>query len=227
MCIRDRSTIGMDSITSFPRFTFGFVSLLNGLSFIPIMIGLFAVSEAIVIFEEEIRNIHGKKAENEKVKFPSLKEIFTLFPTMIRSGIIGTFIGIIPGAGADIASFVSYNVGQRLRKKDEVKFGEGNPKGVACSEAANNGVTGGAMVPLLTLGIPGDAVAAIMLGALIVQGIQPGPEIFTNNADIIFTLFSGMFIANVVMAILGVVGIPLFSMILNVPKVVLLSLIHI
>lgn len=215
------STIGMDSITSYPRFTFGSVSLLNGLSFIPIMIGLFAVSESIVIFEEEIRNIHGKKAKNEKVEIPKLKEMLSLIPTMLRSGVIGTFIGIIPGAGADIASFVSYNVGQRLRKKDEVKFGEGSPKGVACSEAANNGVTGGAMVPLLTLGIPGDAVAAIMLGALIVQGIQPGPEIFTTNADIVFTLFSGMFIANIAMAVLGVVGIPLFSMILNVPKVVL------
>ncbi|MET3698580.1 putative tricarboxylic transport membrane protein [Bacillus oleivorans] len=220
------STIGMDPMTSYPRFTFDQLSLLNGLNFIPVMIGLFAVSEALVTMEEELR---GKGTINKVIAsyiLPKWSELKHLWGTMIRSGFIGSFIGIIPGAGADIAAFVSYNEANRFAKKEEKdSFGKGNPKGVAAAEAANNGVTGGAMVPLLTLGIPGDAVAAVLLGALIVQGIQPGPQLFTTSADLVYTLFAGMLVANVLMLIFGLSGIRLFTKILKVPKNILAAVI--
>jgi len=213
------ATIGMDPMTSYPRFTFDQLSLLNGLSFIPVMIGLFAVSEALVIMEEQLTDGQGLKKIMASYVLPKWNELKKLWITMLRSGFIGTFIGIIPGAGADIAAFVSYNEAKRFSKKEEKDtFGKGNLKGVAASEAANNGVTGGAMVPLLTLGIPGDAVTAVLLGALVVQGIQPGPQLFTTSADLVYTLFAGMFVANILMLIFGISGIRLFTKILKVPK---------
>ncbi len=212
-------TIGMDPMTSYPRFTYDNISLLNGLNFIPVMIGLFAVSEALVIMEEQLTGGQGIKNIAASYVLPKWNELKKLWGTMIRSGFIGTFIGIIPGAGADIAAFVSYNEAKRFAKKDEKEtFGKGNPKGIAAAEAANNGVTGGSMVPLLTLGIPGDAVAAIMLGALVVQGVQPGPQLFQNSGELVYTLFAGMLVANILMLTFGLSGIRLFTKILKVPK---------
>lgn len=213
-------TVGLDPMTSFPRFTFGNISLTSGISFIAVMIGLFAVSEALCMVEERLKL--GDKAKKIVADYtlPKLHEYKSLIPSFLRSSTIGTFIGIIPGAGADVAAFVSYNEAQRWANKEEKKlFGKGNPKGVASAESANNAVTGGSMVPLLTLGIPGDSVTAIMLGALVVQGIQPGPQIFTTSAEIVYTLFAGMIVANILMAIFGIAGIRLFTKILNVPKV--------
>lgn len=220
------STIGMDPMTSFPRFTYDQLSLLNGFSFIPVMIGLFAVSEALVIMEGEIGGGDKIKKIIANYVLPKWNELKRLWFSMIRSGFIGTIIGIIPGAGADIAAFVSYNEGKRFLKKEEKEtYGKGNPKGVVSAEAANNGVTGGAMIPLLTLGIPGDAVAAILLGALVVQGIQPGPQLFATSGELVYTLFAGMIIANILMVIFGVSGIRLFVKILLVPKKILAPLI--
>lgn len=220
------STIGMDPMTSYPRFTFDQLSLLNGFSFIPVMIGLFAVSEAFVMMEEEMGEGQSMKKIVASYVLPKWKELKLLWVSMFRSGFIGTFIGIIPGAGADIAAFVAYNEAQRFAKKEEKElFGKGNPKGVASAEAANNGVTGGAMVPLLTLGIPGDAVAAVLLGALVVQGIQPGPQLFTTSADLVYTLFAGMIVANILMLVFGLSGIRLFTKILKVPRNILAGII--
>ena len=213
-------TIGLDPMTSYPRFTFGNLSMISGISFIAIMIGLFAVSEALCMVEERLKL--GDKAKKVVANYtlPKLHEYKHLIPSFLRSSTIGTFIGIIPGAGADVAAFVSYNEAKRWSNKEERKlFGKGNPKGVASAESANNAVTGGSMVPLLTLGIPGDSVTAIMLGALVVQGIQPGPQIFTTSGELVYTLFAGMIVANILMAIFGISGIRLFTKILNVPKV--------
>lgn len=220
------STIGMDPMTSYPRFTYDQLSLLNGFSFIPVMIGLFAVSEALVIMEGEIGGGDKIKKIIANYALPKWNELKRLWFSMIRSGFIGTIIGIIPGAGADIAAFVSYNEGKRFLKKEEKEtYGKGNPKGIVSAEAANNGVTGGAMIPLLTLGIPGDAVAAILLGALVVQGIQPGPQLFATSGELVYTLFAGMIIANILMVIFGISGIRLFVKILLVPKKMLAPLI--
>jgi putative tricarboxylic transport membrane protein len=137
---------------------------------------------------------------------------------------MGTFIGAIPGAGADIAAFVCYNEAKRSSKNPE-EFGTGILEGIAAPEAGNNGVTGGALVPLLTLGVPGDAVAAILLGALVVQGLAPGPLLFQENPEVVYGLFSALFIGNIFMLIIGLVGIKLFSRVVEVPKNIIVPLI--
>ena len=134
--------------------------------------------------------------------------------------IIGTFIGAIPGAGADIAAFVCYNEAKRSNKNE--KFGEGSLIGVCAPEAGNNGVTGGALVPLLTLGVPGDAVAAVLLGALIIQGLTPGPLLFEQNPEIVYGLFSSMILGNILLLVLGLVGIKFYSRIVEIPKILMI-----
>ncbi|AEE92222.1 conserved membrane protein of unknown function [Tepidanaerobacter acetatoxydans Re1] len=215
-------TVGMDPVTSFPRFTFGKIELLNGFSVIPILIGLFAVSEALV----QMESIFEKDITIQKFKsgIVSIKEIIRVLPVMLKSAVMGTFIGAIPGAGADIAAFVSYNEARRSSKNPE-KFGTGILEGIAAPEAGNNGVTGGALVPLLTLGVPGDAVTSILLGALIIQGLQPGPMLFTENADIVYGLFSSMLVGNIIMLILGLTGIRLFSKVVEIPKKIIIPVI--
>ncbi|NBI07104.1 C4-dicarboxylate ABC transporter permease [Senegalia massiliensis] len=216
------ATIGIDPMGGFPRFTFGNINLANGLNLIPVMIGLFAASEAFKSMED----IFSKQNLDIKVEKVKLKwvEFKSLIITILRSAGIGTFIGMIPGAGGDITSFVAYNEAKRFSKnKDE--FGKGAMKGIAAPEAANNSVTGGAMIPLLTLGIPGDAVTAVLLGALMVQGLQPGPLLFQNNGPIVYTLFVGMLLANIFLLVIGLFGIKYFTKILLVPKSILSPLI--
>jgi putative tricarboxylic transport membrane protein len=209
-------TAGLDPITSYSRFTFGSLNMLSGFAMIPVLIGLFALSEAFMQMET-IRSYEHKKQD---IKFDrsiiKIKELIKILPTMIKSGIIGTFIGIIPGAGADIASFVTYNEARRSSK--DPNFGKGAAEGVAAPEAGNNGVTGGALVPLLSLGVPGDAVAAVLLGALIIQGLQPGPLLFVDHADVVYGIFGTMVIASTLMLILGLVGVKLFCRIVELPK---------
>lgn len=218
------SMIGIDNITGYIRFTYNNVNLLSGISFIPVMIGLFAMSQAFISIEEiSIKDIVEQKIDRVLPTKEDLKTIFKISPF---TGLIGTFIGIVPGAGADIGAFVSYNEVKRLSKYPE-KFGTGIPDAIAASEGGNNGVTGGAMIPMLTLGIPGDATAAIMIGALTIQGLQPGPKLFTDNRVLMYTIFAGLLLANVVMLILGLSGIKLFTKVLSIPKTVLVPIIMI
>ncbi|HET7580286.1 MAG TPA: tripartite tricarboxylate transporter permease [Bacillales bacterium] len=219
------AVVGLDPVTAFPRFTFGNTNLLQGFSLIPVLIGLFAAVEAFRLVEDE-----SKETPQASVTFRDLfkgsRELLGLWVTFIRSALIGTFIGIIPGAGAGIASFVGYDQAKRwTRKKSDIKFGEGRPEGVAASEAASCGVEGGAFVPMLTLGIPGDAVTAIMLGALMIMGLKPGPALFTEHADLVHSLFSGMLIANVFVFIVGILAIRFTVKILTIPKPVLITII--
>ncbi len=217
------ATIGIDGVTSYIRFSpEDNFNLMGGISYIPIMIGLFAMSQAFenieTIFEEEqiqarITNILPKRED--------LKKIARIAPV---TGLIGTFIGIIPGAGADIGSFVGYNVARSIAKEPE-KFGKGSVEAISGPEGGNNGVTGGALIPMLTLGVPGDAVTAIMIGALTIQGLTPGPMLFRTNAVLIYTIFLGMFIANTLMCIFGFAGIRLFTKVLSVPKTILTPII--
>lgn len=214
------STVGMDPITSFPRYSFDNVNLLNGLSVIPVLIGLFAVSEVFNQVEQIIKEKKVKIDIKIDRNYMSLSEIKSCLPTMIKSGVIGTFIGSIPGAGADIAAFVCYNEVKRANKNE--KFGLGNLKGISAPEAGNNGVTGGALVPLLTLGVPGDAVAAVLLGALIVQGLTPGPLLFEQNPDIVYGLFSSMILGNIILLFVGLGGIKFYSRIVEIPKALMI-----
>lgn len=216
------ATIGMDPMGGFPRFTFETQELTSGINFIPVMIGLFAASEAFTSMED----VFSKRkvqilVEKIKLKWVEFKSIILI---ILQSSGIGTFIGMIPGAGADIAAFVAYNEAQRFSKKKD-EFGKGALAGVAAPEAAGNSVTGGAMIPLLTLGIPGDAVTAVLLGALMVQGIQPGPMLFESNGPLVYTLFVGMLIANIFILIFGLLGVRLFTKILLVPKSILTPII--
>jgi len=212
------ATVGLDPILGFPRFTGGNEQIMNGVPFIPIMIGLFAASEAF----KTMSDVNVK--EKVKVKIgkilPSWPEFRNILPTIFRSTGMGTFIGIIPGAGADIAAFVSYNEAKRF-SRDKSKFGNGEIKGVAAAEAGANSCTGGALVPLLTLGIPGDAVTAVMLGALMVQGLQPGPMLFKNNGDLVYTLFIGMIICYVFMLLMGLLASRFFVKVVEIPKEIL------
>lgn len=216
------SCIGIDSMTGFLRFTFGQIHLYSGVSYIPVMIGLFAMSQAFQGIEE----IKTKTKVDSNVKHvippkSDWKLIGKLAPIF---GLVGTFIGIIPGAGTDIAAFVSYGQVKNMPKHPE-KFGTGIPEGIIAPEAGNNGVTGGALIPMLTLGVPGDSVAAIMIGALTIQGLQPGPMLFKENAVLVYTIFAGAFIANCCMALLGLSCIRVFIKVLSVPKQILVPVI--
>lgn len=216
------AAIGMDPIGGFPRFNFGSTNLMSGANFIAIMIGLFAASQAFKTIEESIKKSTViQEIHKEKLKWSEFKSLIT---TILRSSGIGTFIGMIPGAGGDISCYVAYGEAKRFAKKGD-KFGEGEIKGVAAAETANNATTGGAMIPLLTLGIPGDAVTAVMLGALMVQGLQPGPLLFEHHADIVYTLFLGMLVANLLILIIGLPAIRLFVKVLSVPKIIIASII--
>jgi putative tricarboxylic transport membrane protein len=218
------STIGIDLVTGFPRFTFGNMNLFNGLAFIPVMIGLFAMSQAFT----SIEHILTKKQVVQKVGsvLPSKADMKQILPSILRGGIIGTLIGIIPGAGGEIGAFVSYNEAKRWSKHPE-KFGTGIVEGIAAPEAGNNGVTGGAMIPLLTLGIPGDAVTAILLGALMIQGLQPGPLLFTEHAGLVYTIFVGFLLANIFMLVLGLFGARYFAKVISIPAHILTPVIFV
>ncbi|WP_070000752.1 tripartite tricarboxylate transporter permease [Cellulosilyticum sp. I15G10I2] len=218
------STVGIDIVTGYQRFTFGNMNLFNGFSFIPVMIGLFALSQSFISLEDMMKKISIKQTVSRVL--PTWEDLKKVIPTAIRSGLIGTFIGIIPGAGGDIGAFVAYNEAKRFSKHPE-KFGTGIPEAIAAPEAANNGVTGGAMVPLLTLGIPGDATTAIMLGALIMQGLQPGPLLFRDHGPLVYTIFIGFLTANLFMLILGFIGIKWFTKIIAIPSYILTPVIFV
>ncbi len=210
--------VGIDGITGFMRFTYGNTNLLSGINYIPVMIGLFAMSQAF----EGVETIYEKSEQAKKIDsvLPHREDLKVIAKTASLFGLVGTVIGIIPGAGGDIGAFVSYGQAKNLSRHPE-KFGTGITEGVAAPESANNGVTGGALIPMLTLGVPGDAVAAIMIGALTIQGLQPGPLLFRDHASLVYTVFLGMFVANVAMLILGLFGIRVFTKVLSIPKAIL------
>lgn len=216
------STIGLDPISSVPRFTFGITELYSGINIIPVLIGLFAISEALNQLDK--LNIKVNIAETFSNKLLSVKDLKSILPTSIKSALLGSSIGAVPGAGADISAFVCYNEAKRVSKSPE-EFGQGSIKGLAAAEAGNNGVTGGSLVPLLTLGVPGDAVAAVLLGALIVQGLTPGPLLFSQNPDIVYGIFSSMLVANIVMLLIGLFGIRFFCQVTKVPKILMIPII--
>jgi putative tricarboxylic transport membrane protein len=201
------STVGMDPISGFPRLTFGITNLYSGFAVVPILIGFFAISNILINIDEQVQSIMVQNKVDRVI--PTLKDLKKCLPISINCGLIGTFIGAIPAAGADIGAFVSYDMTKRFSRRSQ-DFGTGIVEGVAAPEAGNNGVTGGAMIPMLTLGVPGDATTAVLLGALTLQGLQPGPLLFRDHADVVFKIFAGMLVANVIMLILGLLGVRLF-----------------
>lgn len=214
------ATVGMDPFSGSPRFTFGSDELLGGIDLIATMIGLFAVSEVFVQASEI--GSWERISEKFSTRLPSWAELKTCIRSTTLGTIIGTIVGIMPGAGGTIAAFISYNEGKRWSRHPE-KFGKGSLEGVAAPESANNAVTGGAMVPLLAFGIPGSNAAAIMLGALMLQGLRPGPMLFQNNPDIVYSLFVGMIVGNFFMLATGYIFLKPCIWIVNISKPVLLA----
>lgn len=209
--------IGLDPIEGLPRFTFGIDRMQTGIDIIPALIGLFAITEIL-------NKVYVGDQAVGKVSLPkehmSLKQFVSCLRDIIVSSALGTVIGAIPGTGATTASFLSYLGARRMSKTPE-KFGTGHINGIAAPEAGNNGVTGATLIPLLTLGIPGDSVTAVMLGALTMQGLTPGPNLFTNQAPLMYTIMVGMIVVNLFMLLQGKLLIKAFIHITRIPTTLL------
>ena len=222
------SIIGMDPMTGNARFTFGNINMLSGVSLIPALVGLFAISEIFVVFSDFIRkkNIATGQAKivNKKEARLTFKEFISHWPTLLKSSAIGVFIGALPGSGAATASFISYSEAKRASKHPE-EFGKGSIDGICAAEAGNNAVCGATMIPLLTLGIPGDSITAIMFGALVLQGITPGPLVFTQQGDMITGIFITLFVCSLFMFGLGKIFIRPLAKVMNIPKGILFPVI--
>ena len=217
------STIGMDPMNGVFRFTFGSASLYEGLPFTATLIGLFSMSQVLVLADHKIRKTGDLVDFDDRVML-SRKEMKQIRPTIIRSWIIGNIIGILPGAGASIASFMGYNEARRASKHKE-EFGHGSIEGIAGSEAANNAVTGGSLIPTLTLGIPGESVTAVMMGGLLIQNMQPGPDLFTKYSGVTYTFFAGFVLVQFFMLVLGLLGCKLFAKISRVSDAILIPVV--
>ena len=223
------ATVGTDSDSGLPRFTFGRLDLIDGISFLLLAMAAFALSEAMM-------NILDNKEQTQKeiddlnASIGSLKitraEVREMAPTVARSSVLGFFVGVLPGAGATIASFLAYGMERSFASaKEKLKFGKGSLRGLAAPEAANNAACSGSFVPLLTLGIPGSGTTAIILGALISYGIQPGPTMYVDNPELFWSVIISMYIGNVVLLVLNLPLIPYIARLLTLPKKLLLPLI--
>ena len=216
-------TAGLDPMMGTPRFTFGIVELQAGISFLPAMIGLFAIPQIILGIAGKIRVIPTYRSKISGI-LPRIGELAKMVKTMLLGSSLGTGIGAIPGAGGPIAVFLSYDYARKTSKNAE-QFGKGALEGVAAPEAANNAVAGGALIPMLTLGIPGDPITAILLGALIIQGLIPGPLLFMQSAQFVYSVFWSFLLANILNLCLTLSTIKLWVRVLKVPQKILLPLI--
>ncbi len=217
------ATVGLDPMLSYPRYTFGITSLLNGFSFIPIMIGLFGLGEVFYqIFEShDVKSVFTKTIGR---LFPTWEQIKRMNLPALLSAIIGVVIGAIPGTGGDIASIISWDQAKKISKHKE-EFGKGSVEGLAATCVANNAVIGGAMTTMLTLGLPGDAPTAILIGALMMYGHPPGPALFRDYPDFVWTIIGLMFVANLVILPVGILGSRIYAKTLTLSKPILWSII--
>ena len=214
------STIGLDPIDGTKRFMFGQAFLAEGINTTCALIGLFSMSQVFILAEKKIKE-RARATEFQDKLALTRDEKKMLWPTVIRSWIIGNVIGILPGAGASIACFMGYNNARQFSKHKE-DFGHGAIEGVCGSEAANNAVTGGSLIPMLTLGIPGESVTAVLMGGLIIQGLAPGPELFTQHAAMTYTFFAGFVLVQFIMLALGMLGCRFFAKISRLSDAILI-----
>ena len=214
------------------RLTLGIVDLYDGISFLMLSMATFALAEALMLILKtpktqlgDAGKMHSIGRVKEILKLP-VAEVKTLAPVVVRSSIFGFFTGVLPGAGATIASFLAYGTERTLASKQEQQeFGQGSIKGLAAPETANNAASTGSFVPLLTLGIPGSATTAVMLGALLSYGVQPGPRLYIDNPDVFWSVIISMFIGNIILLVLNLPLIPLFAKLLQVPRQFLIPII--
>lgn len=210
------SLVGTDPTTGYPRFTYGQPSLLSGVSFLPALIGLFAVSQALKDAEKIFFSTGEMRFKNIKGVFPRISEVIERWRLVLSSAVIGAIVGAIPGAGGSVASFLAYDQAKRMSKTPE-KFGTGHIEGVIASETSNNAMTGGALIPMMTLGVPGEAACAVLMGGLLIQGLRPGPMLFREQPKIAYGIFLALFAANIFMLIFQFYGIRFFAKVLQVP----------
>ncbi|GAA5131535.1 tripartite tricarboxylate transporter permease [Alloalcanivorax gelatiniphagus] len=214
------AVVGQDPVTGYLRYDFEVFDLSAGIGLVPFLVGLFALSE---VFWRAAERVNGSvPVIRSAFRCPSLAELRRRFSMLLKSSLIGTWIGTLPGVGASSASMISYAEAKRSSPNRD-KFGTGEPDGLIASEAANNAVTSGAMVPTLSLGVPGDPITAVMLGALVLQGVTPGPRLFLDNQELVLFIFLMLFVANICMFFGGWLMSPLFSRILRLPEPLLMA----
>lgn len=216
-------TIGLDTFSGVPRFSQGMPMLYDGFSLVPMLSGVFAVSEVLNMVCVDLNTRYVSNTKNLK-NYISLKDFIYIIPTVIKSSLFGIIFGIIPGLGGGVASWFSYNEAKRSAKNPE-DYGKGEPRGIAASESANNAVVGGALIPFLTLGIPGSPTIAVVASAFIIHGIQPGPAVFKNHPDLVYGIFWGLFVATLAMYVLGKYTTTLWARLLVIPNRVLAPLV--
>jgi putative tricarboxylic transport membrane protein len=209
--------VGQDPMVGTPRFTFGQVELQAGIHFIPALIGLFAIPQVIEGLRVGASPVIPRFTAGLTGLLPSWRELRGLNRSMLVGSAVGTGVGAIPGTGGPIAVFLAYDVARRVSRAPET-FGRGSAEGVAAPEAANNGVTGGALIPMLTLGIPGDPITAILLGVLIVQGLAPGPLLFEEHPEFVYGIFWALLLANLMTLVVALVSVRWIVQVLRLPQ---------
>jgi putative tricarboxylic transport membrane protein len=214
------STVGTDLFSGQPRFTGDQIELAGGIEFIALSVGIFAIGEVLVNIEDKTEKKLFTVPNKLRELMPSRADIKKSTPAMLQGGIVGFLIGILPGAGSTVASFVSYIIAKRTSKYPE-EFGKGSIEGVAAPEAANNSEAGGAMVPLLTMGIPGSGTGAVLLGALVLYGLNPGPLLFQEHSDVVWPIIASMYLGNIALLVMNLPMVPLFARLLHTPYKVL------
>ena len=211
--------IGVDFATGIPRYTFGEMHLFEGIDFLVAIVGLFAISEVLLFLEHQGANTAiGMKLG--RITVP-LKELARTGPTMLRGTVLGFFAGVLPGAGASLGSFIAYTLEKRFVDR-EGTFGRGDPRGVAAPEAGNNAAAGGALIPMLTLGVPGSGTTAVLLAMLMTLNITPGPLLFQQQPDVVWGLIAALFLANIMLLIMNIPMVGLFVRVLMVPSHILM-----
>mgnify|MGYP000914522029 CR=1 FL=1 len=216
------SMIGIDSVMGTPRLTFGIYDLQAGINIVPALVGLFGYSEVLSVIADGHLEAEVSKIVKTTV---GIKDILKHFLPSMYYCIVGTFVGALPGAGGPVASFLAYGEARKIIKNPSVPFGEGAVEGIVASESANNACIGGALIPMLTLAVPGDAVTAIILSVFYVHGLQPGPMFIKTNPDMFHAILAGGLIGSIFLLILGLALGPKVSRIINVPKKLLLPVV--
>lgn len=218
------SMIGLDPIMGTPRMVFGLDNLQAGIATVPALVGLFGFSEVLSVIYDN--NLNQVVLQMTKMKL-SIKDTLKHWKLALYSSSIGTVIGALPGAGGPVAAFISYNEAKRITKNPEVPFGDGAVEGIVASESSNNACIGGALIPMLTLAVPGDAVTAILLSVFYVHGLKPGPMFIKESPEMFYAILAGGFIACVALLVLGLLVAPKISKVISVPKNILLPIVSV
>lgn len=213
------ASVGVDGIYGAERFTFGVPMLADGIEYLTVMVGAYGLGEVLVRLEQGFQTPPLAQGDRVSTEFPSLREISEIKPTLLRSTVLGIVLGIIPGAGATIASFVAYGTEAQYCKRRE-QLGSGLPEGIVAPQTASTATVAGHMVPLLTLGIPGSGATAVILGAFLLHGMQPGPQVFINNSGLVYAIFASLFVGVIGMCLMGYFAIKLLIKVLYLPEAV-------